>query len=497
MSAIDVVGSKLELAQLARNSEKMLIGGAWVDAISGATFDVEDPATGEVIAKAAKGEAADIDSAVRAARKAMDGPWSKMTPMARTRLMLKLADLLETKIEEFAFLETHDVGQPLWLSRAGATAAPDVVRYNAGWVSKITGETMTPLAPGNWHAYTTREPVGVVGLIVPWNSPYTSTISKLSGILAAGCTVVIKPAELTPLSTIRLGELIQEAGFPDGVVNIINGYGATAGAALVAHPDVDKISFTGSTETGRAVLRGVAGTLKRVTLELGGKSPVIILPDADIDKAIEASAGGIFLNSGQICIAGSRLFAHRSIFDRVVEGVAKRAESLRVGPGSEPGVNMGPLVSKTQLNRVTQFLDKGRSDGANIVTGGKRIGERGYFLQPTVVAETDPAVSIVRGEILGPVLCCAMSFDDESLEAVAREANNSIYGLAANIWTKDISSAHKLAKLIKAGMIKINSRDFPETSMPFGGFKQSGFGRERGREGVESYTEIKSVMVAL
>jgi phenylacetaldehyde dehydrogenase len=485
-----------DLGQLIRNSDKLLIGGAWVSAVSGATFDVENPATGEVIAQAAAGDAADIDVAVKAARRALDGPWSKMTPMERTRLMLKLADLLETKAEEFAFLETHDVGQPLWLSRASAGGAPDVVRYNAGWVSKITGETMTPLAPGNWHAYTTRQPVGVVGLIVPWNSPYSSTISKLSGILAAGCTVIIKPAEQTPLSTVRLGELIQEVGFPDGVVNIVNGYGEKAGAALVAHPDVDKISFTGSTETGRAVLRGIAGTMKRVTLELGGKSPVIILPDADIDKAIEASAGGIFLNSGQICIAGSRLFAHRSVFDRVVEGVAKRAQALRVGPGIEPGVNMGPLVSKTQLDRVSTFLDEGRKDGAQIVTGGKRIGEKGYFLQPTVLAETNANMSVVRDEIFGPVLC-AMAFDDQTLEEVAREANNTVYGLAANIWTRDISAAHKLAKMIKAGMIKINSRDFPETSMPFGGFKQSGFGRERGREGVESYTELKSVMVAL
>jgi phenylacetaldehyde dehydrogenase len=496
MSAQPTVASKPDLGRLTRNSCKLLIGGAWVEPRSGATFDVEDPATGEVIAKAAKGDAADIDAAVKAARSAMDGPWTKMPPMERMRLMLRLADLLENNREEFAFLETHDVGHPLWFSRAAAAGAPDVVRYNAGWISKINGETMTPLAAGNWHAYTTREPVGVVGLIVPWNSPYSSTVSKLSGILAAGCTVVIKPAEQTPLSTVRLGELIQEAGFPDGVVNVVNGSGEIAGASLVAHPDVDKISFTGSTETGRAVLRGIAGTMKRVTLELGGKSPVIILPDADIEKAIEASAGGIFLNSGQICIACSRLFAHRSVYDKVVEGVARRAEALRVGPGSEPGVNMGPLVSKSQLNRVTKFLDEGRSDGARIVTGGKRIGEKGYFLQPTVIAETNPEMSIVRDEIFGPVLC-ATAFDDQTIESVAREANNTIYGLAANIWTKDISAAHKLAKLLKAGMIKINSRDFPETSMPFGGFKQSGFGRERGRQGVESYTELKSVMVAL
>lgn len=488
--------SKASACSNMKRRHQLLIDGKWIDAQSGKTFDVEDPASGEVVAQAADGQAADIDAAVRAAQRAMEGPWSRLTPMQRTRLMLKLADILEDHIEEFAQIETLDVGQPLWLSRAGAGGAPDVVRYNAGWASKITGETMTPLAPGDWHAYTTREPVGVVGMIVPWNSPYSTTISKLSALLAAGCSVVIKPAEQTPLATIRLGELIQEAGFPEGVVNIVTGFGETAGAALVDHPGVNKISFTGSTETGKAVLRAAAGTMKRVTLELGGKSPVIIMPDADIDKAVAMSAGGIYLNSGQICIAGSRLYAHKSVFDKVVEGLAAAAEKLKVGPGNQEGVQMGPLVSGPQLERVAGFLDSAKSDGATIVTGGGRIGDKGYFLQPTVIAGTRPDMAAVREEIFGPVLC-AISYDDDTLEAIAREANDTIYGLAANIWTRDISAGHKLAKMIKAGMIKINSREFPETSMPFGGFKQSGIGRERGRAGVEMYTEIKSVMVAL
>jgi phenylacetaldehyde dehydrogenase len=475
---------------------KMLIGGQWLDARSGKTIEVEDPATGEIIAEAASGDAADVDLAVKAARAAFEGPWSRLAPMQRTRLLLKLADALEIRAEEIALLETYDVGQPLWLSRGSANGAPDVIRYFAGWASKLTGDTMTPLAPGDWHAYTIREPVGVVGLIVPWNSPYSIAVTKLASALAAGCTVVIKPAEQTPLSTIRLGEIIQEVGFPDGVVNIVTGYGTTAGAALVEHPDVDKISFTGSTRTGQSILRAAAATMKRVTLELGGKSPVIVLPDADIDRAIEATAKGIFLNTGQICLAGSRLYAHESILDRMVEGIAERAKALRVGPGTEAGVEMGPVVSRAQFDRVTNYIEQGRKDGVEVVTGGGRLGDTGYFVEPTILARTSPAMSVVQDEIFGPVLC-AISIDDAAIEAIARQANDTTYGLGANIWTRDIGAAHRLAKMIKAGSIKINTAQFPETSMPFGGYKQSGIGRERGREGVEIYTELKSVVVGL
>lgn len=474
----------------------LLIGGRWVPASDGRRFDVEDPATGKVIATAAAGNTADVDAAVRAARAAFDGPWSRMTPPQRTRLLLRLADLIEANAAEIALIETHDVGQPAWLSVAGAAGAPDVVRYFAGWSGKIGGETVTPNAAGEWHAYTVREPMGVVGLIVPWNSPFGTTIHKLAALLAAGCTTVIKPAEETPLSTIRLGELVQEAGFPEGVVNIVTGFGETAGAALVAHDGVDKISFTGSTETGKAILRASAGTMKRVTLELGGKSPVIIMPDADLDKAIEATAGGIFLNSGQICVAGSRLFAHRKVYDRIVEGVAARAAQMRVGPGTEAETQMGPLVSRTQLDRVMGYVESGRKEGAEVVAGGTRLGEDGYFLQPTVLADTQSTMAVMREEIFGPVLC-ATAFDDETIDQIAAEANNTIYGLAACIWTRDLSAAHKLARRIKAGTVKINTREFPENTLPFGGFKQSGFGRERGRAGVEMYTEVKSVLIGL
>ena len=484
------------IASTAIPRHRLLIGDRWQEAASGATFPIEDPALGEVVAFGAAGDATDIDLAVRAARLALEGPWSQLTPMQRTRLILNLADVLETHTEEFALIETHDVGQPLDFARAGASFAPDVARYNAGWASKIYGETITPLPAGNWHAFTTREPVGVVGLITPWNSPYVSTVSKLTAIMAAGCTVVIKPAEDASLATLRLAELVQEVGFPDGVVNVVTGLGQSAGAALVEHPDVNKIAFTGSTETGKAILRASAGTVKRVTLELGGKSPVIIMPDANLDKAIASAARGIFSNSGQICVAGSRLYAHSSVYERVMEGLAKRAQEVRVGPGIEPGVEMGPLVSKNQLARVSGFVEQGRADGAEIVAGGERIGTKGYFIQPTVLSETDASMSVVRDEIFGPVLC-AMSFDDTSIETIAREANNSIYGLAANIWTQDISVALKLAKLIKAGTVKINSHEFAETTMPFGGFKQSGLGRERGRDGVEMFTEVKSVIVGL
>ncbi|HTU09595.1 MAG TPA: aldehyde dehydrogenase family protein [Allosphingosinicella sp.] len=475
---------------------QMLIGGRWVDALSGQTIDVEDPATGEIIGQVPAGDAADIDLAVRAARAAFEDPWAQLPPMQRTRLLLKLADALEAKAEEIGLIETYDVGQPLWLSGGSAKGAPDVIRYFAGWASKLTGDTMTPLAPGNWHAYTIREPVGVVGLIVPWNSPYSIAVTKLASALAAGCTVVVKPAEQTPLSTLRLGEIIQEVGFPDGVVNIVTGLGPDAGAALVEHPDVNKISFTGSTRTGQAIVRAAAGTMKRVTLELGGKSPVIVLPDADVDRAIEATAKGIFLNTGQICLAGSRLYAHESILDRMVDGIVSHAKKLRVGPGTEAGVEMGPVVSRAQFDRVTGYIEQGRKDGVEVATGGGRLGDTGYFVEPTILTGATRDMSVVQDEIFGPVLC-AMAIDDAALEEIARKANDTTYGLGANIWTRDIGAAHKLAKLIKAGNIKINTAQFPETSMPFGGYKQSGIGRERGREGVEIYTEVKSIVVGL
>lgn len=493
MSDTDI---QTQMATFLGRQQKMLVGAEWTNAKSGEVIEVVNPATGKPISSLAAGGAEDIDAAVKAARAAFEGPWSKMPPMQRTKLMLKLADLFERDGKLIAALETSDVGQPTWLANGAAGGAPDVMRYYAGWASKIYGETVKPLAPGDWHAYTTREPLGVVGMIVPWNSPFSSVAPKLGALLAAGCTVVIKPAEDASLTLIKLAELVLEAGFPEGVVNIVSGYGRTAGAALVDHPGVDKISFTGSTETGKAVLRATAGTMKRVTLELGGKSPIIVMPDADIGKAAGAAATAMMLNSGQICTAGTRAFVHDSIRDEFVAQVVEKAKSFKVGPGIDPTNQMGPLVSAAQLERVTNYIAQGQSEGAELLTGGKRIGDEGYFVEPTVFTNAKPGMKIVEEEIFGPVQTI-QSFADEDLEGIARKANETIFGLSAYIWTQNLSTAHKLAGLIKAGVVQVNAAAAPETALPFGGYKQSGMGRERGRSGVEMYTEVKSVLMAL
>jgi phenylacetaldehyde dehydrogenase len=346
------------------------------------------------------------------------------------------------------------------------------------------------------HVYTLREPVGVVGAITPWNVPFAMEVQKIAPAIAAGCTVVLKPAELTPLTAVRLGQLIQEVGFPPGVVNIVTGFGDPAGKALVAHPDVDKISFTGSTLVGKSILAAAAGNLKRVSLELGGKSPVIVFPDADLERATAAAAEGIFRNAGQICVAGSRLYVHKDVFDRVVDGVVDRASKLKVGVGLAPETQMGPLISQKQLDRVSSYISSGSEEGAHVVVGGKRIEGQGYFMQPTVLAQTNRAMRVVREEIFGPVVC-AMPIDDADLDRIARIANDTDYGLSSNIWTRDISVAHKLARRIKAGTVRINGGVGLDSALPFGGYKQSGWGRENGREGIEAYTETKTVSVAL
>jgi acyl-CoA reductase-like NAD-dependent aldehyde dehydrogenase len=350
--------------------------------------------------------------------------------------------------------------------------------------------------PGEWHAYTLREPVGVVGQIVPWNFPFVMGVAKIAAALCVGCTVVLKPAEQTPLTTVRLGELIAEAGFPEGVVNIVTGFGKTAGRALVAHPDVNKIAFTGSTTVGKEILQACAGNLKRVTLELGGKSPVIIFPDASLEQATETATRGIFLNSGQVCAAGSRLFVHEKVFDQVVEGIVARARRMKLGPGTDAATEIGPVVSEVQRKRVLGYIESGRSDGARVLVGGAAAAGEGYFIEPTVLADTNNSMRVVREEIFGPVLC-AMKFADSDLDAIARFANDTDYGLASSIWTRDISTAHKLAKKIRAGSVRINTPGSVDPSVPLGGFKQSGWGRENGREGVEIYTEVKSVTVGL
>src|SRR5579863_527359 len=472
---------------------KLLIGGQWVNAQSGKTFETYNPATGEVLAQVAEGDAADIDLAVAAARKAFEsGPWPEMSPAQRGHLLWKLSDLIAAHLEELAELETLDNGKPLFFSRiVDVPTAVDVFRYMAGWATKIEGTTVPLSAPmGKFLAYTLHEPVGVVGQIIPWNFPLIMASWKLAPALAAGCTCVLKPAEQTPLTALRLGELIQEAGFPNGVVNIVPGFGETAGAALAAHPGVDKVAFTGSTEVGRLIAKAATGNLKKVSLELGGKSPNIIFADADLKVAIPGSASAIFFNQGQICTAGSRLFVHKSVFDQVVEGVAGETKKFTVGPGINPSTNLGPLVSEEQLRRVCGYLESGTQEGAKTVVGGKRIGNTGYFVEPTVLVDVKPHMKVVREEIFGPVVT-AIPFHEP--EEVATFANDTIYGLASAVWTRDISKAHRMAAKIRAGTVWINCYNVFDPALPFGGYKQSGWGREMGRAALDLYTESKSV----
>jgi phenylacetaldehyde dehydrogenase len=419
-----------------------------------------------------------------------------MSGAVRAKLLWKLADLVEANREELEILETLDNGKPLATCRmVDAIGAAEKLRYAAGWATKIHGETINPILPGTYHAYTMREPVGVAGLIVPWNFPLVMAVSKISEALAAGCTVIVKPAEQTSLTTLRLGELIQESGIPSGVVNIITGFGPEAGQALAEHPGVDKISFTGSTAVGKALLATCAGNLKRVTLELGGKSPAVVFGDADFDVALEGVFRNIFYNAGQVCAAGSRVYAHRSIYDRLVSALSDRAKALRIGPGVDLDTQLGPLVSDRQLDRVSGYIDAGIAAGATLVTGGKRRGDKGYFVEPTILADTTAHMTVRREEIFGPVLCVT-PFEENDLEAIAAEANNTEFGLCAFVYTRDLSIAHRMARKIKAGTIRVNGAGVDYT-MPFGGYKQSGWGRENGVEGVLGFTELKSVVMAI
>lgn len=480
--------------------KKMLINGKWVDAASGKTFPVYDPATGDEIAHCASGDKEDIDKAVQAARNAFEkGPWKNFTPSERGKIVWKIADLLEQHLEEFAELESLDNGKPVAVARvADVPLAVDLFRYMAGWATKLEGNTIpisVPYAPGTkFMAYTMREPVGVVGQIIPWNFPLLMAAWKLGPALATGCCVVLKPAEQTPLSAVRLGEIMCEAGLPDGVVNIVTGYGETAGAALAGHHGIDKIAFTGSTEVGRKIVQAASIDLKKVTLELGGKSPNVIFKDADMDSAIAGAANAIFFNHGQCCCAGSRLYVEQSVFDDVVNGVADAAKKIKLGPGMDPDTQMGPLVSDEQLNRVCGYLNAGKNEGAEALCGGQRRGDKGYFVEPTVLTKTTSKMKVVQEEIFGPVVT-AMPFKD--MEDIQVEANDSIYGLAAGVWTKDISKAHTLASQIRAGTVWVNCYNIFDAALPFGGYKQSGWGREMGHAVLNLYTENKAVCVQL
>ncbi len=489
--------------QFLKKPHKLFIGGRWRSSASGNSFPVINPATGLVFAHVAEGEKEDINRAVAAARKAFeDGPWARMLPAVRGRLLWKLADLIEEHTEVLARIESLDNGKPLSVARvADVPLSVDIFRYMAGWATKIDGRTI-PFNP-DFLAYTLREPVGVVGAIIPWNFPLLMAAWKLAPALATGCTVVLKPAEQTPLSALLLGELIQEAGFPDGVVNIVTGYGHTAGAAIAAHMDVDKVAFTGSTEVGKLIVHAAANSnLKKVSLELGGKSPNIIFPDADLDLAIPGAANAIFFNHGQCCCAGSRLYVHKKIFDKVLAGVAEITGKIQLGNGLDPATEMGPLVSEEQFNTVSNYVESGICSGATATVGGNWDFDddhmEGYFMSPTILTNVNEDMAVVREEIFGPVVV-AMPFDDinDEIAKIAKAANNTKYGLAAGIWTKDVAKAQLLARKIKAGTVWINCYNVFDASLPFGGYKQSGWGREMGQEAIELYTQTKSVVMRL
>jgi aldehyde dehydrogenase (NAD+) len=477
--------------------KRLLIGGQWVEAASGQTFPSVNPSTGVVIADLAEADAADADRAVAAARAAFEGPWRRMKPRDRQGLLWALADAVQAHYDELRLLEVLDMGSPIGRRRSGSTPAweAEVLRYFAGWATKIHGETIPNSIPGSVLSYTLREPVGVVAAIVPWNRPISNAIWKIAPVLATGCTMVLKPAEEASLAALRLGELLTEAGLPDGVVNIVTGFGS-AGAALAEHADVDKVAFTGSTETGRRIIHAAAGNLKRVSLELGGKSPDVVFADADLSRAIPGAAMGVFANSGQVCCAGTRIFVERPVYDEFVDGVSAFADGLKVGNSLDPDTRIGPVVSAEQLERVTGYLDAGRSEGARTTAGGRRLETddlaQGYFVAPTVFADVRDDMRVAREEIFGPV-ACVLPFD--SLEEVAARSNDTTYGLAGGIWTREVGKAHRLASEMRTGTVWVNTMLLFDPAVPFGGHKMSGWGLEMGQHSLDEYLNVKSVWI--
>jgi aldehyde dehydrogenase (NAD+) len=473
---------------------RLFIGGRWTDAASGKTFETVNPATEEVLTTVAEADAADVDVAVRAARTALEtGPWPALSARERGRLLFKLAALIDQHRDELARLETLDNGKPIReTTNVDLPFTIATFEYYGGWADKILGDTIP--VDGPYFNYTLREPVGVVGQIIPWNFPLLMAAWKLAPALCCGNTVVLKPAEQTPLTALRLGELIQEAGFPEGVVNILPGYGPTAGQALVRHPGVDKIAFTGSTEVGRLIQREAAGTLKRVSLELGGKAPNIVFADADLDAAVEGAIGGIFFNQGEVCCAGSRLFVERGIHDEFVGRLGEHAAKITVGDPLDPATAMGAQVSDEQFRKILGYIDAGKAAGARVVTGGKRATERGYFIQPTVFDGVTNDMTIAREEIFGPVVS-TLTFED--LDDALATGNDTSYGLSAGVWTRDVSKAHRAARALKAGTVWVNCFNTFDAASPFGGYKESGYGRELGHQALDLYTQTKSVWVKL
>ncbi|PYT17813.1 MAG: betaine-aldehyde dehydrogenase [Acidobacteria bacterium] len=472
---------------------RLFIGGQWVDAVAANTFTTVNPATEEPITQVAEGRAEDIDRAVKAARQAFEGPWAGVSAADRGRLLWKMADLIESRLAEIAEVETLDSGKTITeSSRVDVPMAADCFRYFAGWATKIEGETIPVRAP--CFSYTLREPLGVVGQIIPWNFPILLAAWKVAPALAAGNTIVLKPAEQTPLTALRLAGIAEEAGLPPGVLNVVTGFGPTAGAALVDHPGVDKIAFTGSTAVGQEIMRRAAGSLKRLTLELGGKSPNIVFADADLDLAVRGASNGIFYNKGEVCTAGSRLFVEESLHDALLDRLSAFTAKLQQGDPLDPKTRLGPQVSEGQMNRVLSYVDKGKGEGARLVAGGSRAPGKGYFVRPTIFDDVQNGMTIAREEIFGPVLS-VLRFRD--LDEVVRAANDTPYGLAAAVWTKDIKKAHRAARLLKSGTVWINTYGLYDSAMPFGGYKMSGFGRELGRHGLLEYTQTKSVWVDL